>query len=260
MGKEILLAILQGITEFLPISSSGHVLLAERFMGTSSATIEIIILLHFGSLLALIFVYRAMILDLLYIFFGKRKDASKKKLFYLLTLTTIVSLVLIYFFHNVIITHLSTQMVGIGLLITGLMIVSSEYFGKRLQKRNDEKTFGVWEAVLVGIFQSLTIIPGLSRSGLTVSALFGLGINRARAIDISFLLSLPMLVCAGLYLVFSNNTSLINDIGSDGFVLVGVSAIATFFAIKWMQRYIAKFWICFAPYCLIVGALVLIMW
>jgi len=243
----IFLGVIQGITEFLPISSSGHLFLAEEFLGLVP-DLHFEISLHVASLLAVLVVFRKDIWDILR---GVGKTCSicegdrdqgifGWKLFVASLATVPVALLLesqFEFFRT-------TEAVAMTLIITGFLIMGSEVF-----RSKQERHFSWWIAILLGLFQGIAVLPGISRAGITISILIFLGVNRKHVAKISFLLAVPTILAA---LIFS--------VGQEGFAItpfqfVGciASLIAAIFAMRWMMRLVRRHWIWFAPYCIIAG-------
>ncbi|MCF7830569.1 undecaprenyl-diphosphate phosphatase [Candidatus Gracilibacteria bacterium] len=248
--QSIFLGILQGFTEFLPISSSGHLFLAEEFLGLVP-DLHFEISLHVASLVAVLIIFRHRIWSILrglgstcLICVGDKKEGVLGWKLFVASLTTVpVALLLksqFEFFRTV-------EMVGITLIITGILIFFSEKF--RPEKIRD---FSWWIVVILGLVQGIAVLPGISRAGVTISFLILLGINRKHAAEISFLLAIPTIIGA---LVFS--------LGEGGFMFSSAqfigclaSLVAAILAIKWMMKLVQKNWIWFAPYCVVAGIVV----
>ena len=206
----LILGIVQGLTEFLPVSSSGHLVLAQQFFGMSENMVNFDIFLHFGTLLAVLVVFRKSIIKLLSGCFkngyssitGKTSFAemyTHSEDFRLLTALIIgtIPAVLVGFTMKDSIERLftSTIPVLIALFFTGIVLIAT-FFSKR-----GEKHFGLPEGFAVGIAQALAIIPGISRSGTTISAALFCGIKRQEAGEFSFLLSIPVIIGATILAV-----------------------------------------------------------
>lgn len=185
----LVLAVVQGITEFLPISSDGHLILTQEIFKSlgkplpSFLLIEIV--LHFGTLLSILWVYRGQIWELL---------TTNKRLIPLLILGTIPAgvfgLTMKKLFHDWL---ENPWLTGVMLFVTGSLVLwsSSRRPGTRTLKDV------TWiDALIIGVFQSLAILPGLSRSGCTISSGIGRGLDRQTAADFSFLLAIPALTGA----------------------------------------------------------------
>lgn len=245
--QAIFLGILQGLTEFLPVSSSGHLVIAQSLLpGFSQPGVLFDAVLHGGTMLAVIWYFRKMILRL------------DKRMLMLLVLGTIpAGLVGITFKDFLEGLFSNTRMVGIALLITGGMNWMIDTRHKTLDIGH--KGAIRWaDAIVVGVFQAIAIIPGISRSGSTIFAGVMRGIKKEEAAVFSFLLSIPAI--AG-----SVGLEAISHGGKDGidFVSYFLGAIAAFivgcFSIGVLMRFLVekKFKV-FAIYCWIVGLTTLV--
>lgn len=250
-----ILAIVQGITEFLPISSSGHLVLTEHLLNLQmeNATLEIV--LHFGTLLSIIWMFREKILHLfrsgIYEISKQPKNKPTLRYFAVLIVATIpaafAGLVFRDWFENIF--H-STTIVGAGLIFTGLLLLSSRFASD--QSRNP----GFFHGLIVGLSQVLAIFPGISRAGTTITIAMHLGVSRKESAEFSFFMAIPVLAGAAVLKIFSGgiNQLPILDIA----VGLTLSFIVGCFAISILLKMLSsqKFHY-FAPYCIILGALIL---
>jgi len=265
----IILGVLQGLTEFLPVSSSGHLVLGQIFFGITDSQLSFDISLHVGTLLAVVVVYAKdiwLILGSVSGFLSKavslkpvahlfREDKNLQLAVFIVigSIPTAVIGLAIKQFEDVLFT--SEILVGAMLILTGTILWFSRKFYFSETKANG---FGIKQAVLIGITQGLAVIPGISRSGSTIAAGMVLGLNRHTAAKFSFLLSLPAILGAEVLSV--------KDVLKDGLAFNSVtlySTIAAFItgliALKILLSLVhsGRFHL-FAPYCWLVGALVLI--
>jgi len=211
MLEQIILGAIQGITEWLPISSEGIIILVKNrfFSGTDYETIiRQALFLHLGTFLAALIYFRKDVLSLIRVLFNYRSaDSETKKVFNFLLIATLISgffgFVLLRFFAGLgeglfLSTKAATLVIGLALLVTaGLQIRA----GKGSHRRRKEPT--IKEGILLGLIQGLATLPGLSRSGLTVSALLLRGFNGGRALKLSFLMSLPIVLGGNIILNFN---------------------------------------------------------
>ena len=240
----IILGIIQGITEFLPISSSGHLVIAQNILGVKSPGNTLEVLFHFGTLMSVVYVFFE---DIKQIFLTMNKKNNQIFIFYIIiaTLTAMFAGIFLkdYFlkiFDNV-------HLVGYALCITGFLLIMSRKF------TNDQKEISFSSSMLVGIAQAVAIIPGISRSGSTISICMYLGIPPKEAARFSFLLSIPVIAGAS-FLGFLemesdktfNNLSLAAAITTS--FLTGVLALRILLKILEAGRF--HF---FGVYCLIAG-------
>ncbi|MGZ8472362.1 MAG: undecaprenyl-diphosphate phosphatase [Candidatus Deferrimicrobiaceae bacterium] len=197
--KAILLGILQGATEFLPVSSSGHLLLAQKILGITEPELAFDILLHLSTLLAVLLFLRREISDILGSLFrrypGLRMDAWGRRDLLLLIVSSIPTAVIGYSFHDAVETGVTFRGVGIRyLILTTFLLVSN----LRFRHKVDPDRIDLWEALAIGIMQGAAVFPGLSRSGSTISLALVLGIGASRSAKYSFFISLPAILGAAL--------------------------------------------------------------
>ncbi len=263
--EAIILGVVQGLTEFLPVSSSGHLVLAERLLGVTGENLRFIVAVHLGTLLAVLAVYRAQAARLLAgAFSGRIRRVNGRwrfsnpdtRLFLLLAVATVPA-VLFGLLAGGWIREAFAQprVVGLALLVTGAVLFGLRFAGDRA----GQPTF--LRSLIVGIAQALAIFPGVSRSGVTISAGIYSGIERTRAADFSFLLSIPIILGAGLYEL--------RGVAGEGIprtevvtLLAGVltAALSGYLAIKFLLRVIKKRGLhYFAWYCWLAGLAILLL-
>ena len=177
-----LLSIIQGVSEFLPISSASHLILASNIYEFRNQSLLIDISLHLGSLLAILFYFRNEIFNL-------NKNFN---LFYKIAIATIPLIIIGYFLYNSGIVHQlrNIKVIAWSTLFFGILIYIADK-NKFLKKIDSD--FNVKSALLIGFFQVIALIPGVSRAGLTITAARILGFNRVDSTKISFYLSIPAL-------------------------------------------------------------------
>ncbi len=196
----VALGILQGLTEFLPVSSSGHLVLGAHFLGVEENTLAFDLALHLGSLIAVLAVYRRQLLKLVRAAFrgrirlvkGRvRYSGADTRLLWLLVLATIPAAAAGALFESALEAAFSSPaLVAAMLLVTGTILLLS----RRAPEKKSELD---WKrALLIGAAQALAIVPGISRSGLTISAGMFAGLRRLAAAEFSFLLSVPVILGA----------------------------------------------------------------
>ncbi len=193
----------QGITEWLPISSQGIILFINSLFNFDSKSLEeifaISLALHLGTSFSAIFTYRKKLTQLLQNGL-KNRNSNKESIFYLFS--TMISL-FISFPIYLLIPSLSSnvELLGVlGMIIIGFVYIINgaiQWFGKSVNiSANNQYTF--FNALIVGVFQGISIIPGMSRSGLTISALLLAKFDKSEALNISFILSIPVTIIAGI--------------------------------------------------------------
>jgi len=198
--KAILLGLIEGATEFLPVSSTGHLIVASEALGfpeQSRATFEIFIQL--GAILAVVWHFRSPLLESLR---RAGADAMDGALLAKVLLAFFPAALVGLFFHDAIETHLfSPRVVAVSLLIGGVVIVAVER--RRWQFNVERIERASWsQALWVGIAQVLSLIPGVSRAGATIIGGMFAGLNRPTATQFSFYLSIPTMAAASLYSLF----------------------------------------------------------
>ena len=261
----ILMGIIQGVAEFLPISSSGHLALFQQFFGMENIEEKYMmftVMLHFGTLISVLVVYWKEVVEMIREFFlGIAALAGKdtgtppppaRRMVMLIIIATLPLFVMVLLQDAVNALFASSIMVSIALLATGCIL----FFSDRLAHgRKTAKNATITDALIVGCGQALAVIPGLSRSGTTISVGMLRGFDRAFAVRFSFLMSLPAIVGA--------NILELKDAAESGFVtselpmyLVGVAvaAVVGYFAIRLVKSLSdkGKFGK-FAYYCWAVG-------
>ena len=205
--EAIVLGVLQGITEFLPVSSSGHLVLMQHFLGIKESQVFFDVMLHFGTLGAVIIVYYQLIGSLVRTGFFTLFQADfyrhprltisnspDLRLIWFLLLGSIPTGLIALLFKDSIEAIFGKPMVVAGMLIITGLILQLSRLGQR--RRQTETPLRAWHTPLVGIVQGLAIIPGISRSGSTISISLLLGLSPQVAAQYSFLLSIPAILGA----------------------------------------------------------------
>ncbi len=190
----IIVGIVQGITEFLPISSDGHLVLADRLLNLpldGRDALGFDILLHAGSLLAILLVYRRTWIGLINGLL--RGDSGARTTTGLLIVATIPGVIAGLLFEDVVSGMRSFTAAGLGFLVTAAVLIIGERIGRR---HEGSGIITVRHALLIGIAQAVAILPGVSRSGCTISTGRALGLKRSDALDFSFLMAAPIIAGA----------------------------------------------------------------
>ena len=270
-AEAILLGIIQGLTEFLPVSSSGHLVLLQQLLGLKKAEIFFDVCVHLGTLVAVIIVFRQEIKNIVTALLRLLSLAGQKdrmlpmiesdpelKMALLIVIGSIPTALLGLAFSGIADRlFASVFIVGLMLMVTGALLWLTHWTTKRIQPPGANRLTPK-NAFIIGIVQGLAIIPGISRSGSTISIGLLLGIKRELAARYSFLLSIPAIVGAGLLSLKEglSGTDVIIQIPLAGAVaaaLVGYAALrALLHVVKKGGLYV------FAPYCWLVGILAII--
>lgn len=192
MIKLIILSIVQGLTEFLPVSSSGHLVLFQEWLRVKEGQLALDVLLHFATLLAVLFYFRK---DIIKILSGMiNRQASDLKLGGFIIVSTLITVLIALmgndFFESL---FVSAKWVSIALMFTALFLVRSK---KHLDGERMLSSFQLKDSLMFGLAQGLSIVPGISRSGITISLLLGRKFSREEAFRLSFLASIPAITGA----------------------------------------------------------------
>ena len=246
----IILGLLQGVTEFLPISSSGHLLIGRKIFGINEYGILIEVFLHMGTLLAIIFYWNKDIKNEYKIFLS-----GDKNFFHCVIIGTIpalvVGLVLNDFIKNTFFDISSMKYLSFNYLILSIIIFSSKYVTD-----NKIENIVLKSAFLIGIAQSIAILPGFSRSGLTIIMGLYLGLNFKVATKFSFMLAIPILLFAAIDYIY--NYIMISSLNQNISLLLILGFIESFISgylmLLLLQKIIEnkKLWY-FSFYCLLIS-------
>ena len=196
----IILGFVQGITEFLPISSSGHLIIARDALQISqTGSLAFDAILQLATALTVVLYFRKDIIDLVLNLFKKQKDKEKTRLTLYLIVGTIPVVILGLLLQNYMETVFrSTSLVALTLVLGALvMFIGDKFLKKRIQS-NTQRSNSITTSIGIGFFQCLALVPGMSRSGMTISGGYILGLTKENAIRFSFLLSIPIIVGSGL--------------------------------------------------------------
>jgi undecaprenyl-diphosphatase len=251
-----ILGIVQGLTEFIPVSSSGHLILAEKYLGFSQSSLTFDVALHVGTLTALLIVFYRDFLDLGLSLF---KRSEKTKLAWFLAMATIPAVVVGVLLESKVETIFRSEtLVAINLIVVAFVLLAADTMGKLAY---DMKDMTAGRAVGIGLAQALAIIPGVSRSGITISAGLFEGFDRVAATRFSFLLSAPII--AGAILKVLAGGHVVQDVAANSSVfLVGVlaSLVSGYLAIRFLLKYLAKHGLAvFAYYRIGLGIVILLL-
>ncbi len=228
-----ILAFIQGLTEFLPVSSSAHLLILPYFMKVEDQGVLYDVVAHTGSLLAVIIFYWSDIVELLKDLFLKGRD---KSLILKLVVASIPVAVLGMVFLLLNLNLRSPFIVVVTSIIFGVFLYWADLKG---DNQKEIKTISIKDSFIIGLYQMLATIPGVSRSGATVTGARMLGMKREEGLKFSFLLSIPtilMVSCGGVLKVLKNGAG--NIILFDAFILFCLSFLFSLLSIKIMMKFI----------------------
>lgn len=261
----IILGIIQGIAEFLPISSSAHLIIFREIFGLGSnigSNIELAfdLALHFGTLLAIVIFFFKELWKLLIDGLTKGNKTKDGKLFWFLILATIPAGIVGVLFEDVFDSFFRKQLwlIALALIIMGIIIYLVDKKSKADKSMKDLKWY---QALIIGCAQVFALIPGFSRSGTTITASRALGLDREDSAKFSFYLSIPVVAGATLFSLIKDNTI---TIISENLMIFGIGILISFIVgllcISFLLKYIKKndFKI-FMIYRIILGLIVLVM-
>lgn len=194
--QALVLSLIQGITEFLPISSSGHLILIPKFLGWPDQGLAFDAIVHLGTAAAVIIYYRQIILDLVKGVVKKDPSSIKLTSWILISMipATILGLTIKDFLEA---GGRNVALVAFSLFAWGAMLIIAERYAMKHESKKDLKQIGGRNAFLIGCAQALALIPGTSRSGITLTASYFLNISRQDAVAFSFLMGVPVILGAG---------------------------------------------------------------
>lgn len=268
--QAFLQGIIQGLTEFLPVSSSGHLSLSAHFLGIEGAGAAFSVFLHLGTLAAVIVAFFPRVKELFFEFFRmiadifkgrfSWKNASSTRRMLLMMILSLVPLLFVYPFKDAVESLSEDEDIvveGLCFIYTAILLLMAHYTAKRTEEPVSE--VGPGRAIYIGFMQAIALLPGVSRSGSTIGAGLISGVDRRYMVDYSFILSIPVIFAAGV--------SEAKDAFTEGFgvgafpLIVGIitAAAVGFFAIKtlsWMVKN-DKLWI-FSIYLFLLGGFTVI--
>ena len=261
MSEVFVLSVLQGIAEFLPISSSGHLVLGRSLLGLGEIGMRLDVFLHVGTLAAVFAFYRATVArlakGLLDASPARRAEAWSYALKIVLSAVP-AGVVGLLFKDRLEAAFTSPQMVGGALLFTGLVLSATRVLPK------GGKDVSFLRALLMGLAQAVAILPGISRSGMTLAAARAAKVDAEKSAEFSFLMSAPPIAGAALLEILKavrapESATAVPEVGW-GLCAVGaiLAAVVGFYSLKLLVTSLKGrwFWL-FGPYCLVVGALTL---
>jgi undecaprenyl-diphosphatase len=252
IGQAVILGVVQGITEFFPISSSGHLVILQNLFGIKKPMMAFDVFLHFGTIISvLIFFWKD-------IFIMLREKSSMLKFIIIGSIPTFIMAIL---FKKVVEgLFASTLIVGYSLVITGVFLLIASFFALYNKNKLHNKDLTVGKSIIVGIAQGISTVPGISRSGTTIGTSLIAGLNEEMAIKFSFLLSVPAVLGANLLKMKEIYGNLI-EIDSLPFFAGAIAAMITgIIAIRVLYSMFRKnLFFLFGVYCLLAGVAVIVL-
>lgn len=260
--EAILYGLVQGITEFLPISSTAHVVILQHLLNQRLPSLVFEIILHLASVLAVIFYFRK---DCYYVIKGffsyilKRENTHKTAFYFALyiLIATLITGALGVLFSDLMGEQLKTpKVIAVSLALTGLFLI---YIERLHRYGNREEADMRWlDSIIVGLGQSVAIFPGISRSGSTLVTALLIGLNRETAVRYSFLLAIPVILGSSVLAFKDMNAAFIDQVGILPLIVAFISTfIFSILGILWCIDFLKRSkLVYFAIYCFIVAVLV----
>ena len=258
--QAFILGIIQGLTEFIPVSSTAHLLIVQQLLNIPSGdfVFSFLVIIQIGTIISLLTLFWKDLLSLIKAFFAKPFSSNENKLAWNIIFATIPAALSGYFLRDVIESMFSQPLLqaSIRLFSAAILLSLAEWLGKR----NRTLESMTWlDAIVVGCFQIIAVFPGASRSGSTISGGMFRGFDRPSAARFAFLMSIPIMLGAGGYEMIDvarlPGLTDILPILAVGFV---TAAIVGWFAVRWLLQYLAKHSLySFSIYCAVVGVIVL---
>jgi undecaprenyl-diphosphatase len=252
LWQGIVLGLVQGLTEFLPVSSSGHLVLVEVLTGIKLPGVFVEVMLHVATLGAVLVVFGGRLWGLLRS--AARGEREAWRALWLLALGTLPAGLIGVLFHRAIEDYFRSEIfLGLGFIVTGFMLWYTRRSGGTKREPSPLAAVGI------GLAQAFAILPSVSRSGATIAAALWAGLTPYAAGEYSFLLAIPVIAGAGLL----EARHMTVQVAAVGAVPLAVSFLVAFVAGIWSIRFLiallqrGRFYV-FAPYCWIVGALTLV--
>ena len=250
--KIVILALVQGITEFLPISSSGHLSILKTFLDINNDGALIEVVLHAGTLMSILLFYRKRLSKIFRRILNKDEESLH---FFSCVIVAIIPIGIIGFIFGDSIEYLfnNTKLVCLFLIITGIFLIFSNFWRSKTSSFNTRKSF------LIGLAQMFAILPGMSRSGLTIGMGNIIGIDARKSAEFSFIIAIPVLT--GVIVKYFLNLEWDSISISINYLFLGliISFITGLLSLRWLISLLekGKFWY-FGLYCIFIGLISLL--
>lgn len=257
--EAIILGIIQGLTEFIPVSSSGHLLLGHYFFGETQTGLAFDVALHIGTFTALILYFYKDIWQLILGILGKNE---LKRISWLLLFATIPAVIGGFLLQDLAESSFrSPVLVSVNLIWVAFAMLAAEKYARNKKHKTEFNKTTTKQGMAIGFAQVLALVPGVSRSGSTITTGIFMGLDRVSATRFSFLLAIPITFGAIIKVVLSSDTLAQID-SQTGIFVTGIIAafISGVFAIKFMLKYLSKHSLAvFAYYRIGLGVIVLLL-
>ncbi len=253
-----ILGLLEGLTEFIPVSSTGHVLLAGHFLGFESAGKTFEVVIQLGAVLAILTLYSARLIS---VFAAAPSDPQARRFIWSVLLAFLPAVFIGVMAHGFIkeVLFETPVLIAVMLILGGIVLVFVDRFAPE-PVYDDAMKLPIPMAIKIGFIQCLAMVPGVSRSGATIVGALMLGASKRAAAEFSFFLSMPTMAGAFAYDLYKNrdvlDTSAMGEIAV-GFVMAFISAVLV---VKWLLGYVSRNgYALFGWWRIIVGSLVLML-
>ena len=252
IAQAVISGIVQGVTEFFPISSSGHLVLLHNVFGFKQEMLSFDVFLHFGTILSVVIFFRRDI---------SRMFQKDMRLLKFIVIASIPTFIIGVIFKDAAESFFSMPLVvGSSLIITGLFLLFASIWAIYWKIVKRPRPLGIKNSIAIGIAQGISVLPGISRSGATIGAALIAGLDEAEALKFSFLLSIPAVLGANILKVRQIYGNLIS--GDTAAFLAGAiaAAVAGFLVIKVLFGIVRRnLFFLFGIYCMLIGAAVVIL-
>ena len=252
-----LLSVLQGVAEFLPVSSSGHLVLGKHLLGLESPGVRLEVALHVGTMFSVLAFYRVRIVALIKGVFTGCRESWRMAIN--IAVSAVPAVIFYLVCHKAVEASFeSVRAVGMALIFTGVVLCAVRWFSGK----GKDGMVTLPRAVVIGIAQAIAILPGISRSGMTIATARVAGVAPGKAAEFSFLMSLPLIAGAALKdaLSSSSPSDIVHAGVPFGHLIMGalIAGIIGYFALTLLVRLLRghQFWM-FGIYCLVAGGLTL---
>lgn len=245
----IVLSVVQGLAEWLPISSDGHLVLFEKLLKMAGTSLSFDIFLHLASLAVLLFFFRSQIWSIAQdIFSAKNPENNRRHWFWYMVLSTAVTALIGWLLYDEVTKLREIFWVGIFLILSGIFVLATKW------SKSKDTQMNYWIAIILGLVQGLAVLPGLSRSALVISTALLLGLNKKDAFEYGFILVIPAILGAFALSV--------KDLQFEPIMLLGllVTVLVSYFTLRWLRNLMDKnYFYRFSYYTLLLGLIILFL-
>jgi undecaprenyl-diphosphatase len=237
----VILSLVQGLTEFLPVSSSAHLILLPRIAGWQDQGLVYDIAAHLGSVIAVIVFFRKELAQILSAWIDVLQGKiirDEARLGWYIILATIPVLITGYLLYDIVaVGFRNPNIIAVTTILFGLLLWWADIAGKRI--RNQE-CFQIKDAILIGLAQVLALVPGTSRSGITITAGLMLGFNRNSAARFSFYLAIPVILISGFHEIYRYFEKVADIDPAAFFMVTAISGMSAWLAIRFFLAFIER--------------------